>query len=338
MSTVNATVSRQLFYTRRALTPPAPVAANSAQPPVTETASPSGTASATAAGSAATTKPAFYARSALNGGAVQQLAAAAVTAPTPSSSSTVAASGVTAANAAAAYQTAAQASSVTPVAPLASTTTAPAAPQAATGTASTTSTAPVQQAKAITDALPTTKTADGGYKAVQVSDSDAATLKAGAVTSPFAGDVSTHAPSGSVFGLPQSDAKPLSTQTFNFAFANGGRDVNNFALDLSGSGFDGSSLEGMLKSGALQISFQKWNGVGQVGNNAASLSLSGDRYSPTSFADGEFAGSSLNTRTNMNGSTIAGTFGGFSAKDGVTMTISSFSPAINVTGAGLTTY
>lgn len=350
MSTTTVNATAPLFYARRSLASPAtpPPQAPSDSATVTGSGSPASTTSAkTITDPAPTHSPAFYSRAALNGGAVQQLATAAATAAPVSS--TVTANGVTAASATAAYQTAAQAGGVPPAEAVqaASNTTSSATIAPVTQTPTTTGTAATtptdtaqQQAMAIASQLPVNKTADGGYKAVQVSDADAATLKAGAVFSTVAGDISTHAATGSVFGLSQSDAKPLSTQTFNFAFANGGRDVNNFALDLSGTGLDADTLESNLKSGALQISFQKWNGVGQVGDNAASLSLSGDRYSPTSFMGGEASGTSLNARTNMSGdgTMINGTFGGFSAKDGLTMTISSFSPSINVTGAALTTY
>lgn len=349
------------FYSRKELnartTPvlqPSPV--NSAGDNVTSTPS-STTTSTTTASSSQPLK--FISRTALNGGTVQQLAvASSASASQPSST-------VTAASATNAYEKAAAASSVVPTqttqavppptnTPTTASTTAVAAPttqttQAVSGvstTANTTGVMPqpsseaVAAAKAITDTLPVTKADFGGYKAVQVNDADAATLKAGTQYSPFKGDVSMVAPTGSVFGLSQTDAKPVSSQTFNFAFANNGRDVNSFALDLSGSGLDASSLESNLKSGALQISFQKWNGVGQVGPNAANLSLSGDSYNVAKFGDGQFAGSALNARTHMtgDGSTINGTFGGFSAKDGLTMTISSFNPTINVTGAALTTY
>ncbi|MCM8736577.1 hypothetical protein M5E06_20835 [Azospirillum sp. A1-3] len=369
MTTVNAaTASHPLFFSRRSLaspataTPQAPT--DGATATVTGSGSPTNTTSAktitdpapnasssTATGGTTTAHiPVFYSRTALNGGIVQQLATTSSSTATQPSSSAATASGVSAASATSAYQKAATASSVTPTqttqavqatgggAATAPTASAIQTPTDTSNAASTASADSAQQAKAITDALPVTKTTDGGYKAVQVSDSDAATLRAGAVTSPFAGDVSTHTATGSVYGLNQSTEPPVSTQTFNFAFANNGRDANNFALDLTGTGLNADTLESSLKSGALQISFSKWNGVGQVGDNAASLSLSGNRYSPTSFMDGEASGTSLNARTNMNGSTINGTFGGFSAKDGVTMTISSFNPAINVLGAALTTY
>ena len=117
--------------------------------------------------------------------------------------------------------------------------------------------------------------------------------------------------------------------------------ARSFALELTGSGFDATTLEDKLKSGALQIDRQTWGGGGHVGERAASLTLSSRRDSVTGFAD-DAAGMSLDIRTTMSagdvGDSIVGTFGGDAAKDGGGLTIRSDAASITVTGLKVTSY
>ncbi|MDQ2104643.1 hypothetical protein [Azospirillum isscasi] len=195
------------------------------------------------------------------------------------------------------------------------------------------------RAQAITSALPVAKSGDYGYVASEVSAGDAETLIKASQRYIWNGTVA--APAGTQVGVPTRDTTPASESTHYLSFANNGREVSNFALELAGTGFDATTLEDKLKSGALQIDMQKWGGAGHVGEKAASLTLSGRRYNVADFGDGA-AGLSLNVRTNMSegnvGDTIAGTFGGYTAKDGVTLTIRSYDPSISVTGLKFTSY
>ena len=139
--------------------------------------------------------------------------------------------------------------------------------------------------------------------------------------------------SGTVSGLV--DRGPaLSATVFNFAL---NRDTSNFALRAEGD-LGGVSLLDALKNGALQIDVQKWGGVGNAGQNASALSLSGSAYNVASFNDGGTGSTNIrHNQTDLGADTVGATFGGFAARDGLTFTVRSYDPSINVSNLKLLT-
>lgn len=136
---------------------------------------------------------------------------------------------------------------------------------------------------------------------------------------------------GTVNGL--ADRGPaLSTSTFNFALRG---DTANFALQAEGD-LGGLSLLDALKNGALQIDVQKWGGVGNAGLNAGNLSLSGAAYNVATFNDGNTGTTNIrHNQTDLGSNTVGATFGGWSARDGLTFTVRSYDPAVNVSSLKL---
>lgn len=124
----------------------------------------------------------------------------------------------------------------------------------------------------------------------------------------------------------------LSTTTFSFAL---NRDTANFAVQAEGD-LGGLSLLDALKNGTLQIDVQKWGGVGNAGLNASTLSLSGAAYNVATFGDGDIGTTNIrHNQSDLGTNMVGATFGGWSARDGLTFTVRSYDPTINVTGLKL---
>ena len=136
---------------------------------------------------------------------------------------------------------------------------------------------------------------------------------------------------GTVVGLV--DRGPASsTSTFNFALRG---DTSNFALQADGD-LGGSSLLDLLKNGSLQIDVEKWGGMGNAGANASKLSLSGSAYNVGTFGDGDAGTSNIrHNQTDLGSDTVGATFGGWSARDGLTFTVRSYDPSINISNLKL---
>lgn len=186
----------------------------------------------------------------------------------------------------------------------------------------------VAQASSIRSGLVFSNAEWGMRQAPQVDQATAGTLKK--VAGVYDPD-QTAASGGSVNGL--IDRGPaLSTTTFNFALRG---DTANFALQGEGD-LGGLSLLDALKNGALQIDVEKWGGVGNAGLNAGKLSLSGAAYNVATFNDGDTGTTNIrHNQTDLGSNTIGATFGGWSARDGLTFTVRSYDPNVNVSNLRL---
>lgn len=189
------------------------------------------------------------------------------------------------------------------------------------------------QAAAIRSTMTFTRDANGGADAIQVTDEQADILRKTSERY----NPSGAAAAGTAIGLTTGNTGTVSESKLNFAFEQ--RDVASFSLELPGAQLGGSLVDA-LKSGKLVIEIEKWGGAGNVGENAAKLSLSGRAYNFADFGDGR-NGLSLNIREGGNSDpsrpddVIGGTFGGFTARDGITLTLKSYDSFLQISDAKL---